>query len=613
MQKHSNFIIQGCPGMFSRGNTVLKTIKMLKQKPALMLLNICACKLFGFKTTFYLFRNKIQNYSHSGDRIYEFSPDSSLKKLPKRLKKLSPKPLITIVMLAHGGNQEQIERSIRAIVNQIYPQWELIVFMANPSGCPDLQRLVEKTGEKRVSFYVYQAGDEIFETMNKTIGDAQGELISMLNEQDELTADALYEVVKIFNQTAAEIIYSDHDHIDEKNSYCDPQFKPDFSPDLLLGYNYIGQTLFLKKNLFMQTGGFRSEYAPYHVYDLILRTTEKTDKIAHIPKVLYHRKTGVLNTSMEAQPYGNGTIEQGNNVIESALERRGIDGCVYNGTFPETYRIKRSLLKSPLVSIIIPFKDKSEYLEACINSILQKSTYENYEIIGVNNQSIEEKTDHTIDYFKRNDHRIHFTEYPFQFNYAKIHNYAVNGAKGEHIIFLNNDIEIITPEWIEVLLEHSQRPEIGAVGAKLYYKDNTIQHTGIVVGLGGIAGHIYRFHKKTDMEFLYRVQLIHNVSAVTGALLMCKKKVYLSINGMDEDHFPVSLNDIDFCLRLREKGFLNVMTPYCEAYHEEAISRGLDETVGKVLRFYREAAYFKRRHAQILTDGDPYYNKNLPL
>ena len=598
--------------MFSRGNTALKTLKMLKQKPALMLLNLCACKLFGFKTTFYLFRNKIRNYSYSTDRAYEFRPDSSLKKLPQHLKNLSPKPLITIVMLSHGWNKEQIERSITAIVKQIYPQWELIVNLVEPSGCQEVQTWVEKTGEKRLSLQVLQAGVEIFEAMNRTIGNAQGAFICVLNEQDELTSNALYEVVKIFNQTAAEIIYSDHDHIDEKNSYCNPQFKPDFSPDLLLGYNYIGQTVFLQKNLFVQTDGFRGASAPCHIHNLILRITEKTDKIAHIPKVLYHRRTGVLHASVEAQPYGDDTVEQGEKVIESALERRGIVGGVYRGTFPETYRIKCSLTKIPLVSIIIPFKDKSECLEICINSILQKSTYDCFEIIGVNNQSKEEKTQHIVDYYKRHDHRINFIDYPFHFNYPKIHNYAVSVAKGEHIILLNNDIEIITPEWIEALLEQSQRPEIGAVGAKLYYKNNTIQHTGVVIGLGGIAGHIYRYYRERNDEFNYRLCLVHNVSAVTGALLMLKKELYEKINGMDEEHFPVSLNDIDLCLRLREKGFFNVMTPYCEAYHEEAVSRGLDETVGKVLRFYREAAYFKKRHAWILRNGDPFYNKNLP-
>jgi GT2 family glycosyltransferase len=599
--------------MFSKGNMVLKTISMVKQKPALILLNLCACKLFGFKTTYYLFKNKIRNYSSPTNRVYEFRPDSSLNKLSKHLKKLSAKPLITIVMLAHGWNKEQVKLSIGAVVNQIYPCWKLTVHMMEHSECQEVQDWINKAGDRRVSFQVLQAGVETFEAMNRTIGDAEGELLCVLNEQDELTEDALYEVVKIFNQTAAEIIYSDHDHIDERNSYCDPQFKPDFSPDLLLGYNYIGQTLFLKKNLFMQTGWFRGEYAPCHVYDLILRTTEKTDKIAHIPKVLYHRKTGVLYTSMEAQPYGNGTIEQWNNVIESALERRGIDGCVYNGSFPETYRIKRSLLKNPLVSIIIPFKDKSEYLEACINSILQKSTYINFEIIGVDNQSKEEKTHHTIEYFKRHDHRIHFIEYPFQFNYAKIHNYAVNVAKGEHIIFLNNDIEINTPEWIELLLEQSQRPEIGAVGAKLHYKDNTIQHAGVVIGLGGIAGHIHRYYRERNDKFNYRLCLVHNVSAVTGALMMLKKELYEKVNGMDEKHLPVGLNDIDLCLRIREQGFLNVLTPYCEAYHEEAVSRGLDETVGKVWRFYQEAAYFKKRHFKIFAEGDPYFNRNLLL
>jgi GT2 family glycosyltransferase len=344
----------------------------------------------------------------------------------------------------------------------------------------------------------------------------------------------------------------------------------------------------------MQTGGFRAESAPCHIHDLILRIAEKTDKIEHIPKVLYHRKKRPHPASDERQIYAADSEDQGKKVIENALARRAINGGVYRGIIPETYQLRRNLINMPLVSIIIPFKDKPELLESCINAILQKSTYEYFEIIGVNNQSKEEKTQHIIDYYKRHDHRINFIDYPFHFNYPKIHNCAVSVAKGEHIILLNNDIEIITPEWIEALLEHSQRPEIGAVGAKLYYKDNTIQHAGMVVGLGGIAGHIHRYYRERNDEFNYRLCLVHNVSAVTGALMVLKKELYEKINGMDEEHFPVSLNDIDLCLRLLEKGLLNVMTPYCEAYHEEAVSRGLDETFGKVLRFYREAAFFKK-------------------
>ena len=208
---------------------------------------------------------------------------------------------------------------------------------------------------------------------------------------------------------------------------------------------------------------------------------------------------------------------------------------------------------------------------------------------------------------------MYFYYYQKPFNYAAINNFAVTKARGKYLVLLNNDIEIITPEWIEALLEHSQRKEVGAVGAKLYYRDGSIQHAGVVVGLSGIAGHIYRYYRDRYDEFNYRLCLVHNVSAVTGALLMLKKGLYEQVNGMDEKHLPVGLNDIDLCLRLREAGLLNVMTPYCRAYHHEAISRGTDETISKVLRFYREAVYFKKRHARILAEGDPYYNKNLPL
>jgi len=591
---------------------IIKTIKMLKQKPALILLNICALKLFGFKTTFYLIKNKINNYKIlNRPAHYEYNPKINVNKIYKEIEQFSTCPLISILLLVHQHWQKSVERSVRAVLHQMYTRWELIIII-DQGAAEEVNTYIASLADNRISVIPSRTEREMIEAADNAIAHTSGELVCLLDENDELTVDALYEVVKEVHETGAEFIYPDHDHSNENNSYVEPQCKPGFSPDLLLSYNYIGNTLFLKHKMLVHAGGLRSDCMPSYRYDLTLRIIERTDKIAHVAKFLYHRHApAVTLIKKDADAREEGDADR--KALESTLKRRGINGLVYQGAFHGTYRCQRAITEKPLVSIIIPFRDEPEYLEECINSIVTKSTYEHFEIIGIDNQSTEEKTRGIIDSLKKGDERIHFHSYQKPFNYAAINNYAVTKARGEHIVLLNSDIEIITRTWIEALLEHSQRKEVGAVGAKLYYKDGSIQHAGVIIGLSGIAGHIHRYYRERNDEFNYRLCLVHNVSAVTGALLMTKKDLYLRVKGMDEEHFPVGLNDIDFCLRLIKEGFANIMTPYCEAYHQEATSRGLDENVAKVIRFYNEAVCFKKRHAEILYNGDPYYNKNLPL
>jgi GT2 family glycosyltransferase len=343
---------------------------------------------------------------------------------------------------------------------------------------------------------------------------------------------------------------------------------------------------------------------------------ERTDRIGHISKILYHsRRIPSLPVSEESTYI----YEAEKKALENAMKRRNIKAEVLYGKDPGTYRVRYEIKTSkegrpPLISIIIPFKDKPELLDICVNSILDRSTYQNYEIIGISNNSDESATYDMMRILEEKDARVCFYEYNEPFNYSAINNHAVQHyAKGDHIVLLNNDIEIISPDWIEAMLEFSQRADVGAVGAKLYYPDDTIQHAGVILGIWGLAGHSHKHYKKESSGYFNRLNIIQNLSAVTAACLMVKKNIYDDMKGLNEEKLKVAFNDVDFCLRIREKGYLNVYTPYCEAYHHESISRGADDRSEKIERARSEIEYMKNRYNEFLKNGDPYYNKNLSL
>jgi glycosyltransferase involved in cell wall biosynthesis len=551
-------------------------------------------------------------------RLYKNSPAVSINELLKKripsgkelekqktaTSRMKDRILFSIIMPVMNDLPDIIAKSIDSVINQTYGNWELIVIDDNSTDAGTkiyLNSVI--TGKIQVQFL--EKIDSLSSALNSAANQARGEYLTFLNAGTLLAPHALFEAMTTISTSGHDIIYSDEDKITNDGTCKDAYFKPDYSPDMLLSCNYIGDSLIIERNLFNKLNGFREGFEGAFLYDILLRAVGKSGKIHHIKKILYHKMDYI-------PPDNKIPVWKGEkSAIESAAERMKIPGSVAMGKFPGSYRLIRKILNDPLVSIIIPFRDKPEFLQNCIFTIMKKSTYGNFEIIGVSNNSIDGKTIKLMKQFSGADPGIRFIEYNFPFNYSSINNQAANIAKGSHLLFLNNDIEIISEYWIEALLEHSQRPEVGAVGAKLYYPDDTIQHAGVIIGMTGAAGYPHRLLPRAAEGYFMRPNIIHNVTAVTAACMMVKKELFLSNGGFDEVNFPIAFNDIDFCLRLMQKGYLNVFTPYCEAYHHESASRGTEDTGSNMGRFIKEVSYFKKRHRKLLKKGDPYYNPNL--
>jgi O-antigen biosynthesis protein len=523
----------------------------------------------------------------------------------KAIEKFQYKPVISIVMPVYNVDEKWLVKAVESVRKQWYGKFELCI-CDDASTNEDVKKVLNKYKDQdaRIKVVFRQHNGGIVKASNDALKLATGGYVAFLDNDDELTQNALYEVVNALQETKYDLVYSDEDKIDLEGGRSEPFFKPDWSPDLLLSHNYICHFAVYRRKIINEIEGLREGYDGSQDYDLLLRFTEKTENIKHIPKVLYHwRKVpGSAAAEVDAKPYA---FDSAKKALEQALKRRKIEGEILNGIWKGSYRVKRQINEEPLVSIIIPFKDRVDLLKNCIESIRQKTTYKNYELILVDNRS---ELLSTQDYLKtiKNDPDILILKYNQQFNFSAINNMAAKQAKGEILMMLNNDTEIITPEWIEMMLEHVCRPEVGAVGAKLIFPDNNIQHAGVLIGVGGVANSAFLKESKYDNCYFGQANVIKNYSAVTGACMMVRKDVFFKIGGLNSDDLAVTFNDIDFCLRLREKGYLIVYTPYAKLYHHESISRGYDVDMDEV-------KFMHRKHAGILHAGDPYYNPNLSL
>lgn len=505
---------------------------------------------------------------------------------------------------------------IESVFAQTYENWELCL----ADGSDKKHNKVGKTciqysqKDNRIVYKKLKENKGISENTNECINIATGDFLALFDHDDILHPAALFEMMNVICKEDADFVYTD-EAVFENDDILDVlslHFKPDFAPDTLLTNNYICHFTAFDAKLLDVAGRFR-DYDGSQDHDLILRLTDVAKKICHIPRVLYYWRSHPTSVASDisAKPYA---IIAGRKVVKDYLASKGIEAEVESTkVFPVIYKIKYAIKDKPLVSILIPNKDHIKDLARCIESIREKTTYENYEIIVIENNSTQELLFRYYEYLNSLDN-VRVIRYANKFNYAAINNYAAKHAKGEYLLLLNNDTEVITSEWIEEMLMHAQRDGIGAVGAKLYYEDDTIQHSGLLIGIGPdrTAGHVHYGMPRTAGGYQGKLHYVQNLCAVTGACLMVKKALYDEVGGLDE-RFTIAYNDVDFCLRLREKGYLNIFAPDAELYHYESKSRGLETVGGKRRRLNDEADLFRERWKDLIEKGDPYYNTNLSL
>ena len=503
---------------------------------------------------------------------------------------------------------------IESVRSQSFPFWELCLANADPED-REVAEILERycREDRRIRVKNLKENKGISENTNAALAMARGEFVGLLDHDDLLAPDALYEMAaRLEKDEGIDVFYTDEDKVTtDLSEHFQPHLKPDFNLDLLRSNNYICHFFVVRREIAERIGGFRPEFNGAQDYDFIFRCTEQAEKIVHIPRILYHWRVHSASTADNpaSKMYA---YEAGKRAIEGNLERSGVRGVVSLRQDYGFYDVHYPVEGEPLVSILIPNKDQKETLMHCIRSVLETSTWKNLEILIIENNSEREETFACYRELEK-DPRIRILTYPGKtFNYSAINNFGVQQAKGEYLLFLNNDIEVITPDWIEQMLGNCQRPEVGIVGAKLYYPDNTIQHAGIIIGIGGIAGHAFLGLARAKSGYLHKASLQMDYSAVTAACMMMKAEAFRKAGGFEEK-LTVAFNDVDLCLRTVEQGWLVVYDPHVEMYHYESKSRGAEDSEEKLRRFQQEIEFMRTRWIRLLKDGDPNYNPNLTL
>ncbi|WP_243005980.1 MULTISPECIES: glycosyltransferase family 2 protein [unclassified Roseburia] len=522
-------------------------------------------------------------------------------------------PCFSIAVPLYQTKEKYLREMIESVQAQTYTNWELC--LADGSGREhSLQPVVGEyiAKDKRIKYCLLDSNEGIAGNTNEALKMADGDFVVLTDHDDLLSPEALYQCAKaVQKEPQTDVIYSDEDKVDMSGKkFFEPHFKSDYNIDLLCTMNYICHLFVVRKDVMERAGLFESCYDGAQDHDFILRCTEKAEHIVHIPKVLYHWRCHAQSTSEnpESKLYA---FENGCKAVKAHYDRIGIPAEVEQGPFYGMYRTHYLWKEQPLVSILIPNKDHAADLKKCMDSIEEKSTYRNFEFIIVENNSTEEET---FSYYKEIEKRdnVRVLYYKEDFNYSRINNFGAKEANGEYVLLLNNDTEMIEPDSIKEMLDVCMRLDVGIVGAKLLYEDNTIQHAGVIIGFGGVAGHAFIGQDRDDNGYFSRIISVQDLSAVTAACLMVRRSVFDEVEGLNEE-FKVAFNDIDFCLKVRKAGYLVVYNPYAQFYHYESKSRGQEDSADKVARFQQEIGLFGERWGELLEHGDPYYNPNLTL
>ena len=560
----------------------------------------------------------IENYRHPQDnRFYTMEITSEYNRWLKENtlefthETFKYNPLISIIIPVYNAKKSVLEECINSVLNQTYDNYEICLADDNSSLEETKEVLKSYEDNSKIKVVYRKVNGMISKCMNSAIDVASGEFVGFLDNDDTLDKDALYYVVKeLNNNKKLDFIYSDEDKIDEEGRYSEPHFKPDYSPDTLLSLNYICHLAIVRKSIGDKINWFDSACDGAQDYDLFLRLSEVTDSIHHIPKILYHWRRSETSTA-SSEGHKDYSLTAGKKALEKAFERRKIKATVEIDDKSSHYRVRYLYDKEPKISIVIPSKDHKDILEKCIASIYEKTNYKNYEVIIVDNNTSELDALEYLDMINSKYDNLEVIKDPSEFNFSRINNDAIKTLKTDYVVLLNNDTEIITPDWLSIMVGYAMQDHIGTVGVKLLYPDNTVQHAGVILGLGGIASHAYLTEDRDTVGYYGRLRVPYNYSANTAACLMISKKKYDEVGGLNED-LKVAFNDIDFNIKLLVKGYYNVFLPQVELYHYESKSRGSDKKGEKKERFLKETKYMNEKWASILYN-DKYYNKNLSL
>lgn len=624
------YLVIGCDGrktrvkyneelIAKRSSVAHKRLQKIKDLANMETLRVAAdfCRREGLRALIVKSKHKLQGLDNDYDygEWYKLTEPAKEELERQRSEVFEYMPKFSIVMPAYKTPEKYLREMLDSVLAQTYTNWELCIADGSPAG-EGIEKVLKRYAEKdeRIKYVVLGENRGISGNTNAALNMAGGEFIVLSDHDDMLTPDALYEFAKAIEQDRQiDVLYSDEDKMDmDGGALFEPHFKPDFNIDLLRSVNYICHLFAVKSELVKVTGGFREEFDGAQDYDFIFRCTEAAEKIHHVPKVLYHWRCHQNSTASnpESKLYA---FDAGSRAIMEHYRRLGIEAeKVEKGVDYGIYHTVFKIIGNPLISVIIPNKDHHEDLDLCIKSLLEKSTYTNLEFIIIENNSTKQETFKYYDEIQKKYENAHVVKWEREFNYAAINNFGVTFAKGEYLLFLNNDTEIIAPESVSEMLGFCQREDVGICGARLLYQDDTIQHAGVVVGFGGIAGHTFIGIHKAENSYFHRAMCAQDYSAVTAACMMSRRDAFEAVGGFSEE-LAVAFNDIDFCMKIRKLGKLVVYAPYALLYHYESKSRGLEDTPEKVERFNREVAVFARKWPDILKNGDPYYNPNLTL
>jgi GT2 family glycosyltransferase len=539
--------------------------------------------------------------------------ESDLRRMREIAAVLPRRPVISIVMATYDTRIAHLRAALDSVIAQAYPHWELCV-ADDGSHDPAIASLLAQYAEadSRIRYVVRPSNGHIARASNSALALATGEFVGFLDHDDLLTPDALFEIaVRVNRRPDADMIYSDEDKIDEAGLLRDPYFKPDWAPDSFLSRMYTAHFAVYRRSVVEEVGGLRPGFEGSQDYDLVLRLTERTDRIEHVPRVLYHWRAhaGSMAGEADAKPYASASAIK---ALEEALERRGEPGTVNEVPgAPGVYVVRYRIAEPKKVSIVVPTRDHGDDVERCLGSLFARSTYADFEVLLVDNGSTDARSRATFAAWAERDRRVRLLRYDVPFNYAKINNWAVAQADGAYVVLLNNDTEIETADWLEAMMEQAQRPSIGAVGALLLYDDDTVQHAGVILGINGVAGHSHKHLPRDAPGYFQMLRAVNNYSAVTAACLMVRKEVYERLGGLEEE-LAIAFNDVDFCLKAGAAGLRNVWLPHVVLRHAESKSRGFDTTFSRRQILYREEAFMKRRWGTDV-NPDPYYSPNLTL